>query len=142
MYTMNELKILLQENLNKEFISATLSAPRQKEGITKVKVRPLLKKGELVFQLESFKNNQAFHENLEANETMERILEYMNNMKQMQFETSQWNYMVLVSKKGKLTIKRKAQKEQNKKQSFLITGRSSIFWRKVYLFRFCGIWEL
>lgn len=115
MYTMNELKILLQENLNKEFISATLSAPRQKEGITKVKVRPLLKKGELVFQLESFKNNQAFHENLEANETMERILEYMNNMKQMQFETSQWNYMVLVSKKGKLTIKRKAQKEQNKK---------------------------
>lgn len=115
MYIMNELKILLQENLNKEFISATLSAPRQKEGITKVKVRPLLKKGELVFQLESFKNNQAFHENLETNKTMERILEHMNNMKQMQFETSQWNYTVLISKKGKLTIKRKAQKEQNKK---------------------------
>ena len=80
---MNELRILLQENLNKEFILAVLSAPREKEGITKVKVRPLLRKETLIFQLESFKNNQAFHENLEISETVERILDYMENMKQM-----------------------------------------------------------
>lgn len=113
--TMNELRILLQENLNKEFISAVLSAPREREGISKVKIRPLLRKGELVFQLESFRNNQAFHENLEITETVDRILDYMQNMKQMQFETSRWNYTILISKKGKVTIKRKAQKEQDKK---------------------------
>ncbi len=112
---MNELRILLQENLNKEFISAVLSAPREREGISKVKIRPLLRKGELVFQLESFRNNQAFHENLEITETVDRILDYMQNMKQMQFETSRWNYTILISKKGKVTIKRKAQKEQDKK---------------------------
>ena len=112
---MNELRILLQENLNKEFISAVLSAPREREGISKVKIRPLLRKGELAFQLESFRNNQAFHENLEITETVDRILDYMQNMKQMQFETSRWNYTILISKKGKVTIKRKAQKEQDKK---------------------------
>ncbi len=111
---MENLKLLLQENLDQEFLAAVLSAPRDKSGVEKVKVRPLLKRGELVFQLESFCNRQAFHENLSAGEAADRIFEYMQNMKQMQMETKQWNYTVLVSKKGKLTIKRKAQKNPNK----------------------------
>ena len=111
---MENLKLLLQENLNQEFLAAVLSAPRDKSGVEKVKVRPLLKRGGLVFQLESFCNRQAFHENLSAEEAADRIFEYMQNMKQMQMETKQWNYTVLVSKKGKLTIKRKAQKNPNK----------------------------
>lgn len=111
---MENLKLLLQENLNQEFLAAVLSALRDKSGVEKVKVRPLLKRGELVFQLESFCNRQAFHENLSAGEAADRIFEYMQNMKQMQMETKQWNYTVLVSKKGKLTIKRKAQKNPNK----------------------------
>jgi SAM-dependent methyltransferase len=111
---MENLKLLLQENLDQEFLAAVLSAPRDKSGVEKVKVRPLLKRGELVFQLESFCNRQVFHENLSAGEAADRIFEYMQNMKQMQMETKQWNYTVLVSKKGKLTIKRKAQKNPNK----------------------------
>ena len=111
---MENLKLLLQENLNQEFLAAVLSAPRDKSGVEKVKVRPLLKRGKLVFQLESFCNRQAFHENLSAEEAADRIFEYMQNMKQMQMETKQWNYTVLVNKKGKLTIKRKAQKNPNK----------------------------
>ncbi len=111
---MENLKLLLQENLNQEFLAAVLSAPRDKSGVEKVKVCPLLKRGKLVFQLESFCNRQAFHENLSAEEAADRIFEYMQNMKQMQMETKQWNYTVLVSKKGKLTIKRKAQKNPNK----------------------------
>ena len=111
---MENLKLLLEENLNQDFLAAVLSAPRDKSGVEKVKVRPLLKRGELVFQLESFCNRQAFHENLSAEEAADRIFEYMQNMKQMQMETKQWNYTALVSKKGKLTIKRKAQKNPNK----------------------------
>ena len=44
---MDELRVLLQENLNTEFLSAVLSNPRIKDGTEKVKVRPLLKKGTL-----------------------------------------------------------------------------------------------
>lgn len=71
---MNELSKLLQENLNIEFISATLSNPKNKDGVQKVKVRPILKKDVLYFQLESFRNNQAFHENVEEKKACEYFL--------------------------------------------------------------------
>ena len=102
---MNELKILLQDNLNREFISATLSNPRLKDGPVKVKIRPVLKKNQLFFQFETFQNRQAFHKNVESAGVCELILEYMNNMRQMQMETQKSLYTVLVSKKGKVTVK-------------------------------------
>ncbi len=109
---MNELRLLLEQNLNKGFISAILSNPRVKEEAAKIKVRPLLHKDRLVFQVETFRNNQAFHENLEPAEACEKLMECMQNMKQMQCETTKASYTVLVSKKGKVTIKKKAQKNQ------------------------------
>lgn len=107
---MNELRQLLQENLNIELISAILSNPRNKDGATKVKVRPLMKNEKLLFQLEVFQNNQAFHKNAEAGGAVSLILEHMENMKQMQLETRHDLYTVLISKKGKVTIKHKVQK--------------------------------
>lgn len=71
---MNELSKLLQENLNIEFISATLSNPKNKDGVQKVKVRPILKKDVLYFQFESFRNNQAFHENVEEKKLVKYFL--------------------------------------------------------------------
>ena len=112
---MEELRTLLKDNLNKEFLSAVLSNPRDKEMASKVKVRPLLQKDQLVFQVETFKNNQAFHENLDAGRAAERLFEHMQNMKQMQFETAKFAYSVLISKKGKVTIKKKVQKCENRK---------------------------
>ena len=111
---MNELSKLLQENLNIEFISATLSNPKNKDGVQKVKVRPILKKDVLYFQLESFRNNQAFHENVEEKKACEILLEYMENMRQMQMETQRAAYTILVSKKGKVTIKSKMKKGEKK----------------------------
>ncbi len=107
---MDELRKLLQENLNNEFISAVLSNPRKKEAMTKVKVRPVLVKEQMVFQTEVFRNNQAFHENLSARESVEKLMEMMQNMRQMQLETERFSYTALVSKKGKVTIKRRAQR--------------------------------
>lgn len=107
---MSELRILLHENLNSEFISAVLSNPRDREKASKIKVRPLLNKGRLVFQIETFRNNQAFHENLSDGEALERLLEHMQNMRQMQLETKSCSCAVLVSKKGKVTVKRKPRK--------------------------------
>ena len=107
---MNELRQLLQENLNIEFISAVLSNPRNKDGATKIKVRPLMKDEKLMFQLEVFQNNQAFHTNAEAGEAVLLILGHMENMKQMQLETRHDLYTVLISTKGKVTIKHKVQK--------------------------------
>ena len=106
---MKEIKMLLEQNLNIDFLSATLSNPKDKNGITKVKVRPILKQGELYFQCESHKNNQVFHENLEIPVAVNVLAEYMCQFKQMQMETKKFRYTVLVSKKGKVTIQKKQQ---------------------------------
>lgn len=108
---MENVRQLLKDNLDIEFLSATLSSPRTKGGVSKVKVRPLRKKGTLLFQLETFQNNQAFHNNLEAHAACEEILRHLEVMRQMQIETKQNRYTVLVSKRGKVTIKRRPQTE-------------------------------
>ncbi len=107
---MENLRVLLQENLNIDFVSAILSSPREKDGIMKVKVRPLLKKDTLFFQLEIFLGNQVFHKNLTMNEAVEEILSLTKGMKQFQMETKQYSCTALLSRKGRATIKKKPRK--------------------------------
>lgn len=107
---MENIKKLLCETLNIDFIQAILSNPRTKEGIIKVKVRPVMMKDRLFLQLESFSKTQAFHENLEPDAAVERIVDYMKEFKQMQMATKDTDYTVLVSKKGKVTIQKRAVK--------------------------------
>lgn len=104
---MNEIRELLDTVLNMDFIRAVISGPRKKEGIRKVKVRPLEKNKKLYFQIESFTDTQAFHENLEKEDACGRMLNYMEEFRQMQIETVGGEYTVLVSKKGKVTVRRK-----------------------------------
>lgn len=111
---MSELRDLLQDNLNIEFRAAVLSNPRKKDGPVKVKVRPLLKKQQLMFQVEMFQNCQAFHRNVDAREACRLLEEHMENMRQMHMETAGAVYTVLVSKKGRVTVKKKAQENREK----------------------------
>ena len=106
---MQEIKELLNQSLNIDFLGATLSNPKDKGGIQKVKVRPILKKDTLLFQCEEHKNNQVFHNNYETSQAIDTIAEYMQQFKQMQMETKQYRYTILVSKKGKVTIQKKQQ---------------------------------
>lgn len=111
---MEEIKAVLAQCFTIDFISGTISNPREKGGIQKVKIRPMLVKDRLVFQLETFQNNQAFHENLSVEEATEKVQEYMEQFKQLQIMTKKTNYTVLVSKKGKVTVQKKAVKGEVK----------------------------
>lgn len=111
---MEELMNVLESTLNIDFIRGTISGPRNRDGIIKVKIRPLEKKGELYFQLESFTKTQAFHENAGCGEAKEIIAEYMKTFRQMQIETVTENISVLTSKKGKVTIQRKKRQTPGK----------------------------
>ena len=106
---MNEIRKLFQESLNIDFLGATLSNPKTKDDVKKIKVRPLLKKDTLIFQCELFKNNQAFHENYDVSEIVDVLTKYMEDFKQLQLETKRYYATALVSKKGKSTIKKKVQ---------------------------------
>lgn len=109
---MDEILRLLPEILNIDFIRGIISNPRDKTGIIKIKVRPLEKKGELFFQLESFTKTQAFHENLTGEDACRKIAGYMEQFRQMQFETVREEGTVLVSKKGKVTIRRRRRQKE------------------------------
>ena len=109
---MEEIRQLLQAVLNINFIRAVIRNPREKEGIIKVKVRPLEKKGELLFQFESFTEKQAFHRNLAKEEAKEQFLEYAQQFRQIQIETVEEECTVLISKKGKVTVRKKRRKEK------------------------------
>ena len=106
---METLRDILQESFNRDMISAVISNPREKGGTTKIKIRPVLRKEMLVFQCEEYRNNQAFHINLDEREAAEYVENRMLEFKQMQLETRNCRYQVLVSKKGKMTIQKKRQ---------------------------------
>lgn len=109
---MEDIIKLLDRVLNIDFIRAVLSNPRDKEGIIKVKVRPLEKRGNLLFQFEAFTAKQAFHRNLEKEDAKAQFAEYAEQFRQMQIETVSDIYTVLISKKGKITVKRKQRREK------------------------------
>ncbi|WP_461812552.1 class I SAM-dependent methyltransferase [Faecalimonas sp.] len=106
---MEEIRNILEESLHIDFIQAIISNPKKKGGIIKIKVRPIIVKGELLFQCEIFENKQAFHKNYNREETILYLVGKMEEFKQMQLETKQLQYTVLVSKKGKVTVKQKKQ---------------------------------
>lgn len=98
---MENLRTLLKEQMNIDFMSAVLSGPRTKDGTAKVKVRPLMKKDTLFFQLEIFRGNQAFHKNLEPEAAAEEVLRFMQEMRQMQMDTRAASYTVLCQQERK-----------------------------------------
>ena len=104
-----ELKDILEKSINEDFISAVISSPREKGDAVKIKVRPIKKKDEILFQFEEFRNNQAFHKNMDADAAVAYLESQMNKFKQMQMETRQMRYQVMISKKGKMTIQKKHQ---------------------------------
>ena len=107
---MEKAKALLEQSLNINFLAATFSNPKDKEGVSKVKVRPVLKNGQLLFQCEAHRNHQVFHENYKAEDAVTTLMNYMGQFRQVQLETKQFHATVLVSKKGKVTIQKKQQK--------------------------------
>ena len=125
---MDEILRLLPEILNIDFIRGIISNPRDKTGIIKIRVRPLEKKGELFFQIESFTKTQAFHENLKGEDACRKIAGYMERFGQMQLETVREECTVLVSKKGKVTIRRRrrqkeaapADRSHNRKKRYIL----------------------
>lgn len=104
---MEELRAYLEQVFCIELLSAVLSNPRDREKAFKGRIRPVLKKGNLVYQFEIFKGKQVFHENLEAKAAVDRACEWMEHFRQKQIDTKSERASVLISKKGKVTINRK-----------------------------------
>lgn len=107
---MEKLDSALEFFLNDRLIQILLSNSRDKETITKCRLRPLMLKGKLVFQAEEFCGKQAFHRNLSKEEAKEYLLSMLENrLCQGEIQSELGKGTILVSKKGTLTLKVKKQ---------------------------------
>ena len=115
---MERLKAILEEQLNEQLSQIIISNPRRAALAQKVKIRPVLLKDVLNFQVTEYKGKQVFHENIEKAQAIGYITEQMEQFfGQMVLESAAKTVNVLVSKKGTVTIKQKAQKKEVKQQA-------------------------
>ena len=102
----NEIREVLHKFLKEQPTSAVFSGQIEKNELLKVKVRPILAGDKVRIQAEEFRGKQAFHKNLSAEEAEAYMLGLLNGIfKQAQLETQGWSGQVLVSKKGKASVK-------------------------------------
>ena len=102
----NEVREVLHKFLKEQPVSAVFSGQVEKNDFLKVKIRPVLSRDRIRIQAEEFRGKQAFHKNLgveEAASYMENLLDGV--FKQAQLETQNWSGQILVSKKGKASVK-------------------------------------
>lgn len=110
-----ELEKLLNELINEKLYQIVLSNPRTSDDVSakKIKIRPVMLKNELEYQKTSYVGTKVLHTNHSKEQVITQVLDLIqNDFKQMLLENVEGTVTVLVSKKGKMTIKRsQARKE-------------------------------
>lgn len=102
------LQDLLSRTINERLIQIIISNSRNKEKIEKVKIRPVLIKERLLFQETAYIGAQVFHGNYEREALTERITKYLEaDFRQCEIEHEEVKAAILLSKKGKMSIKEK-----------------------------------
>ncbi len=96
------LELFLNESLNRILLSNPVDPAR----CSRIRLRPLLQKGALVFQAEEQCKNQAFHRNLSRPEAASYLEEKLtDSFRQAQVESRLGQAVVLVSRRGRMTVK-------------------------------------
>ena len=93
---------------NEQLQQMIFSNPAEKGGLSKVRVRPVVLKGQLKFQAEELTEKQAFHQNLSFEELKDYTQDRMNGrFRQLEILSALGSGMALVGKKGTMTVKMK-----------------------------------
>lgn len=110
-----ELKQLLQETVNRNLYQIIISNARNREKAFKVKIRPIMLKGELLYQETVYQGTKVYHENFKDSEIISRVENHLeDDFKQCEIEHTNKKAVILVSKKGKMTIRTKQMKQNEK----------------------------
>lgn len=105
---MDTIKVVLDELMNPSLIQVILSNAKNPEQVSKVKIRPVMLKDELWMQETQYVGNKVLHKNCSVQESITRILSFLEkDFKQGLIQTADEECTILISKKGKVTLKRK-----------------------------------
>ena len=111
--TIEDIRQLIVDAAGETMTQLVLSNPVDAKLVTRVKVRPILVKEQLQYQMSRFVGTKVFHENVTAEELADASSEYFRQQfRQLEMDTAAAHYTVLRSKSGTITVKRK-QKPQS-----------------------------
>ena len=98
----------LETFFNESLERVLLSNPRCPQECLKAKIRPVMGGKGLFFQAEEQVAKQAFHKNLAKDEAVQYVLTALEtNFRQAEITSALGSGLILVSKKGKVTVKEK-----------------------------------
>jgi SAM-dependent methyltransferase len=105
---MIDLNEFLEKYIEQDLYQIIISGPRKKDGISKIKIRPVMLKEQLRFQVSETLGQKELHRNYRKEEVITYIERQMeHDFRQLQMEGARGKGSVLVSKKGKITIQEK-----------------------------------
>ena len=103
-----ELLQVLSDTVNRGLYQIIISNAREKDKAFKIKIRPVMLRGEILFQETVYQGVKVLHTNYIDTEIIPRIEQYLlKDFKQCEIEHTNSKVIILVSKKGKMTIKKK-----------------------------------
>lgn len=101
----------VKESIDANLLRAVISNPKQKDGISKIKIRPVMMNGGLMYQITEYIGTQVFHKNMDKEQVVFYICDMtQHSFKQCEITTNEYVLNILISKKGKITINRRTSK--------------------------------
>ena len=124
----------LKKNIQEDKLIKIVFSDRQSGDFNKVIIKPIILKSTRSIQIESFKDNKAFHKNIDLNNLQEledSLKEYIDNFKQilLQIEGSDISFIrkkESFSRKEKESNLIKTSNEHNKKKQYILNEGDKI----------------
>ena len=131
---MNQIEELLKRVLTSLLVDMVISGARGGGDFIKIKVRPVMIRDSLYFQVSRYTDKQVFHENMMAEDALETLSGWiLHDFRQAQIRMQDEMVTVLVSKKGKATVKSKKAAcvetqnlEHNRKKQYIIKEGTAV----------------
>ena len=131
---MNQIEELLKRVLISLLVDMVISGARGGGDFIKIKVRPVMIRDSLYFQVSRYTDKQVFHENMTAEDALETLSGWiLHDFRQAQIRMQDEMVTVLVSKKGKATVKSKKAAcietqnlEHNRKKQYIIEEGTAV----------------
>lgn len=131
---MNQIEELLKRVLTSLLVDMVISGARGGGDFIKIKVRPVMIRDSLYFQVSRYTDKQVFHENMTAEDALETLSGWiLHDFRQVQIRMQDEMVTVLVSKKGKATVKSKKAAcietqnlEHNRKKRYIIEEGTAV----------------
>lgn len=101
-----EINDILTQWIDEGLYQVVLSNSKDVQLASKIKIRPVLLKGQLFFQQTIYQGTKVLHSNFEKDAMCEQIAKWLREtFKQGEIQSDKGNVTFLVSKKGKVTTK-------------------------------------